>query len=640
MRWRLILAVCGCLACCPLGPARGQDFLWTRTPAPEKPWQFVTSSADGRFLMAAVYGQGNEIFLSADGGQTWVPTTVPPVAQWSAGATSADGGTLFAAVGAGVPGAIYRSQNGGATWMPTPAPILSWWSLAASADGSRIGANAAGGGVYLGTNGGVSWQMASLDPGSYALATSADGAQWVAARQGGRIFLSRDAGLSWTASSAPSNQWRSVVASADGKRLFAAVQNGGIFGSVDGGGKWTQTAAPQGGWFRLAASSDGKVVAALQPSGIHTSKDGGRTWQPGGQPAASPWWTIAASADGTRLVAAVQHGGIYTAQMRTNLPFILDQPVVVAACEGDPVALPVEVGGTPPLTFQWRKDGNLLADGEGVQGSRSDRLVLLAVTSPDEGHYDLVVGNSAGSVTSAPVSVVIGPVSARAVPIVVNGFVVGATLTHGGCGYTAPAAVVFTGGNGVGGSGYAEVLDGTVTGIVVTNAGVGYPADALAVVAPPRLPAVSLGVTNTPPAQVQAVVTNGFLVGAKVLFPGAHYAEPPAVRVIDEVGQGASVSAEIDDGAVTNVVVVSAGFGYTPATRIEVAPAGDRNAVVPGASQLLVGQKYQLTSSQDGIAWEDQGPPFMATNSVWLADESWVIETGSGRFFRLRIPPP
>jgi len=66
------------------------------------------------------------------------------------------------------------------------------------------------------------------------------------------------------------------------------------------------------------------------------------------------------------------------------------------------------------------------------------------------------------------------PYPATATATVVNGFVVGATVTDGGCGYTNTPVVLFVGGGGTGAMGTAVVSNGVVVGITVTSAGGGY----------------------------------------------------------------------------------------------------------------------------------------------------------------------
>ncbi len=76
---------------------------------------------------------------------------------------------------------------------------------------------------------------------------------------------------------------------------------------------------------------------------------------------------------------------------------------------------------------------------------------------------------------------------ATATATIVAGFVVGATLTHAGNGYTAPPAVTITG-SGNGATATATVTDGQVTAITITSAGSGYFDGATIAIAPPPAP--------------------------------------------------------------------------------------------------------------------------------------------------------
>jgi len=66
------------------------------------------------------------------------------------------------------------------------------------------------------------------------------------------------------------------------------------------------------------------------------------------------------------------------------------------------------------------------------------------------------------------------PYPATATATVVDGFVVAATITDGGCGYTNTPLVYIVGGGGDGATATAIVTNGTVVGITITDAGTGY----------------------------------------------------------------------------------------------------------------------------------------------------------------------
>ncbi len=85
-----------------------------------------------------------------------------------------------------------------------------------------------------------------------------------------------------------------------------------------------------------------------------------------------------------------------TAKLALNVaPTITVQPVGGVLNLGVSKTLSVTAGGTAPLSYQWRKDGAPIAGAVGAT------YALGAVQGASAGSYDVVVGNVAGSVTSA-----------------------------------------------------------------------------------------------------------------------------------------------------------------------------------------------------------------------------------------------
>jgi hypothetical protein len=66
------------------------------------------------------------------------------------------------------------------------------------------------------------------------------------------------------------------------------------------------------------------------------------------------------------------------------------------------------------------------------------------------------------------------PFPATATATATNGFVIAATVTDGGCGYTNTPLVQIVGGGGSGATAMAIVTNGVVVGIEITDAGIGY----------------------------------------------------------------------------------------------------------------------------------------------------------------------
>ncbi len=168
------------------------------------------SSSDGGLLIAIVAPDVERtgdltkgyLFTSTDQGSNWVGQTTAGNRVWRAVAASADGRWIIAAdygdvALSGSPGMIYGSSNYGSTWrVLAAAGTRRWVAVASSSDGKRlvaaeIGNDGTGGNIYTSADYGDSWKM-QADPGAQrwsSVATSSDGSRVVA--------TASDAGI-WT----------------------------------------------------------------------------------------------------------------------------------------------------------------------------------------------------------------------------------------------------------------------------------------------------------------------------------------------------------------------------------------------------------------------------------------------------------
>ena len=89
------------------------------------------------------------------------------------------------------------------------------------------------------------------------------------------------------------------------------------------------------------------------------------------------------------------------------------------------------------------------------------------------------------------------PHAATATATLVSGFVVGATVTDPGCGYTNAPTVLVQGGGGSGATATAVVSNGVVVAVNITGAGYGYTSVPKVVIgSPPFVPTVSIAVSK------------------------------------------------------------------------------------------------------------------------------------------------
>src|SRR5262249_24996113 len=84
----------------------------------------------------------------------------------------------------------------------------------------------------------------------------------------------------------------------------------------------------------------------------------------------------------------------------SSAPFITQQPVSRNAMPGQAVSFSVAATGSPPLEYQWRKDGQPLVNDAHLTGVATATLTIDPVSPADAGSYDVVVSNSFGSTTS------------------------------------------------------------------------------------------------------------------------------------------------------------------------------------------------------------------------------------------------
>jgi hypothetical protein len=114
-------------------------------------------------------------------------------------------------------------------------------------------------------------------------------------------------------------------------------------------------------------------------------------------------FTVLASAGGNQTFKGVKFGPAG------------DPPAIVAAPSnstnntGTTATFTVSASGTAPFSYQWNRNGSPLSNGGNVSGATSTTLTLATVSQDDatNGSYTVVISNSFGSITSAPVTLVV-----------------------------------------------------------------------------------------------------------------------------------------------------------------------------------------------------------------------------------------
>lgn len=82
-------------------------------------------------------------------------------------------------------------------------------------------------------------------------------------------------------------------------------------------------------------------------------------------------------------------------------PSITGQPVSLTLPPGADAVFHVSATGSSPLSYQWQKDGQNLANAGRVSGASASDLTVTGIQASDAGNYRCVVANSVGSTNSS-----------------------------------------------------------------------------------------------------------------------------------------------------------------------------------------------------------------------------------------------
>jgi hypothetical protein len=336
-----------------------------------------------------IFSNSNYAQFSSNFGATWVARRIGP--YWNQSVSVSGSGqyqTSFATEGRG----LYVSANYGVSWaLKTTTEVTNPYIRSSSMDNSgqyQLVLNEIYGtaGAWLSRDYGNTWTKVVAQGGWGATAISANGQYMAVALAAVGFWRSTDYGITWTklvnSPSYNAYQFRSLALSYDGRIWYWVGQNSNVFASSDYGASfYVHSASPAGiTWLRLRCSIDGKVIvgaAAGRP--IYFSRDYGATYNilPGSE--GKEWSDIAISADGSRITGVMTNANIYVFT-------IYESPISFTVS--------LTVIGTPPLSYQWEKEGIIVPDATQYFYYKN------SAQPSDLGNYTCVVTNNYGEIES------------------------------------------------------------------------------------------------------------------------------------------------------------------------------------------------------------------------------------------------
>jgi uncharacterized repeat protein (TIGR03803 family) len=179
----------------------------------------------------------------------------------------------------------------------------------------------------------------------------------------------------------------SFTGGADGSNPFGGLllsSDGNFYGTTESGGTYGN-----GTIFRISVGGSFAPLAAF---------DGYQ----GANPEAAPVQGTDGNFYGTTQNGGANNlGAVYRFSIDSPLQ-ITSQPENQLAYLGDTVNFSVATFGSLPVSYQWRRYGTNLIDGDNVSGANARVLTLTNVTLANVGVYSVIASNVYGSVTSAP----------------------------------------------------------------------------------------------------------------------------------------------------------------------------------------------------------------------------------------------
>ena len=188
----------------------------------------------------------------------------------------------------------------------------------------------------------------------------------------------------------PLGSWQHVAFTCDGSKV-RLYRNGAQVAITDYNGTLIAASASALG-IGVKLTDDGSMADTGAPGYWHGKLDDVALWNRGLSPSEiSAIYT--AGLDGK--------GALEADAAKVIAPSITSQPSDATVFEGGTASFKVEVSGTPPLTYQWKKDGQI------VSWATNASLSLTNAKISNSGAYRVDISNAGGTASSDPANLTV-----------------------------------------------------------------------------------------------------------------------------------------------------------------------------------------------------------------------------------------
>lgn len=239
-------------------------------------------SASNPDLVAGTLAQG--VFLSADRGASWTPTTPIGAGRISALAQDASNPSL---IYAGTEAGLYLSRDAGKSWVKAngiPDAEVADIKL----DARRVFVAVRGASVFRSEDQGATWNATPVaSQGALFTSLALDDSGAYVGTQSDGVSKSTDGGATWTPPASPGTVKPITLTLAthprDENTIYAGTAGLGVIKSTDGGTNWRAVNTGLNHLFVLTLATDPQepetVFAGTNLGGVYISRDGGNSWQ-------------------------------------------------------------------------------------------------------------------------------------------------------------------------------------------------------------------------------------------------------------------------------------------------------------------------------------------------------------------------